>query len=84
MKRRLAMMLALAFVLLSATNAYAAGCGTYYIYKTSTPKCYTERCGIWDGTALVQYQYKKRQCVKKDNTTYWQYKRDRVHIDCGC
>lgn len=41
----------------------AAGCGTYYIYSTTNPKCYNEHCGIWDSTALVQYQYNKRKCV---------------------
>lgn len=62
----------------------AGGCGTFYIYKTSTPSCYTEHCGIWDSTALVQWQYEKRQCVRADNTTYWEYQSNRVHIDCGC
>ncbi len=69
---------------LGAEGVKAAGCGTYYIYSTSTPKCYSEHCGIWDTTALVQYQYKKRKCVRNDNTDYWQYQTDRVHIDCGC
>ena len=43
----------------------AAGCGTWYIYKTSTPSCYTERCGIWNKTALVQKQYYKRNVFLK-------------------
>ena len=43
----------------------AAGCGTWYIYKTSTLSCYTERCGIWNKTALVQKQYYKRNVFLK-------------------
>lgn len=43
----------------------ADGCGTWYIYKTSTPTCYNEHCGIWDKTALVQKQYYKRNVFLK-------------------
>ena len=43
----------------------AAGCGTWYIYKTSTPSCYTERCCIWNKTTLVQKQYYKRNVFLK-------------------
>lgn len=64
--------------------ANAGGCGTYFIYHTGTPSCRKEHCGIWDSTALVQNQKSKRKCVRKDNTTYWQYKTQNVHIDCGC
>lgn len=85
MKKHIVTMLAACtFMTVCSTSVNAAGCGSYYIYKTSTPKCRSEKCGIWDSKALVQYQYSKRKCVKKDNTTYWQYKTDRVHIDCGC
>ena len=62
----------------------AAGFGTWYIYKTTTPTCYNEHCGIWDKTALVQKQYYKRNCVFKDSTTKWQFRTERLHIDCGC
>lgn len=75
--------LALAFVM-GNNISNAAGCGTWYIYKTTTPTCYNEHCGIWDKTALVQKQYSKRKCVKKDNSTRWEYDTKRVHIDCGC
>lgn len=81
-------LLVVAFSIISIIGAYnisnAAGCGTYYIYSTINPKCYNEHCGIWDSTALVQYQYNKRKCVKSDNTTYWDYKTVRKAIDCGC
>lgn len=43
----------------------AAGCGTWYIYKTSTPICVKESCGIWNKTALVQKQYYKRNVFLK-------------------
>lgn len=75
--------LALAFVM-GNNISNAAGCGTWYIYKTSTPICVKESCGIWDKTALVQKHYYKRKCVFKDNTTKWKFRTERLHIDCGC
>lgn len=66
------------------TSSYAGGCGTWETYRVSPSFCAKEHCGIWDKTALVQLFYKKRKCVKKDNTSTWEYKIERVHIDCGC
>lgn len=75
--------LALTFII-GQSVSNAAGCGEQYIYKTSKPFCANEWCGLWDKTALVQKQYIKRNCVKKDSTTKWEYDINRVHIDCGC
>lgn len=74
------------FTLTGVTNESLArgGCGSYYVYSSSNPTCINRSCGLWDTTALVQNLYKKRQCVRANNTTYWQFKVERSTLDCAC
>ncbi|TFU93825.1 MULTISPECIES: hypothetical protein [unclassified Granulicatella] len=76
--------LMISLVSFDSQQVSAAGCGVSYIYATSTPVCRNEHCGIWDLRALVQEQYRKSLCVRDDNSTYWSYKTDRVHLKCSC
>lgn len=72
------------FISIFTQSIFADGCGIFYIYKTEDPFCSVEHCGIWDNTAVVQKQYYKRKCVRKDNYTYWEEKTERKHLDCNC
>lgn len=85
MKKIYVYLLAISFFALANIQMIsAAGCGTFYIYQTEDPFCKKEHCGIWDTTALTQKQYTKRQCVRADSSTYWEYKVRYTHIDCNC
>lgn len=84
--RKVIAMLSVLFCLVTGVESVHAkdNCGVYYAYYVSSPRCASQKCGLWDKTRLYQRFYYERTCVKKDNTTYTQRYSTSKTLDCDC
>lgn len=63
-------------MIIPTMNVFAAGCGNWEIYSFASPKCFSNKCyniPFNPYESWGQYVYLKRQCVRDDNTSYWEY-----------
>jgi len=66
------------------TGVFASGCGKWTDFDHNNPECRDNACYkvVWFKGSWGQTIYQKRQCVRDDNTTYWEYD-NYTHWD-GC
>lgn len=84
-KKILSLSLVLMIMLsLTSVSLFADSCAPFQVYNSGSPYCENSWCGIWDTTELFQKLYLKRQCLRKDSTTYWEYDVEVRTLDCGC
>lgn len=69
------LVLVIAIMLVFATNIFATGCGNWTIYNTGSSYCHDNYCYKWQwwNGSWGQAVYERRQCVREDNSTYWEY-----------
>ena len=64
-------------------DALAAGCSSYVLYETGTPRRTNKLCP--GGLKRKERQDKYRQkCVRDDGTTYYNYDYRTVFVSCSC
>jgi hypothetical protein len=68
------LVLVIAIMLVFSTNIFAAGCGNWTIYEAGPGYCHDNYCHGWEAWhgSYGQTIKEHRQCVRADNSTYWE------------